>query len=69
MEILEITKMDSERRLIKAKVFMLFTIIRTTMEYIECEGKYYSKIGKEVSTEEVQQRLMEKAMLKYKLEK
>jgi hypothetical protein len=66
----EITIVDSERRLLKTKTVFFFGLIRTSMEYVEYQGKYYSKFSNsEVSTHEVEPRFIDKALLKYNLEK
>lgn len=68
-------KIDNERFKIKAKTYVFFNFIKMDFEYIEFDNKFYSVMQesafsnkKVVSTEEVQPRFIEKALLKYKLE-
>lgn len=68
-------KIDNERFKIQAKTYAFFNILKADFEYIEFDNKFYSVMQKSafdktktVSTEEVQPRIMKKALLKYKLE-
>lgn len=73
--ILSREKVDSERFKIQAKTYVFFNFIKVDFEFIEFDNKFYSIMQesafserKVVSTEEVEPRLMKKALLKYKLE-
>jgi len=61
---------DEDRHLLITKTIMFFGLIRTSVEYVAHEGKYYMKLREdEVSTHETEPRFIRKALLKYKLEK
>lgn len=69
--ILERNQVSFNTYRIKAKIYMYFGIIRVKMDYIEKNGNLYSVIYnpmsklEEISTEEVEPRMANKAINKY----
>jgi hypothetical protein len=65
-----ITSIDSDRNLIESKSAFCFGLINTKAEFVEYKGKYYIKFSENnISTNYVEPRFIEKALLKYNLEK